>query len=287
MSKRDHGQESDSEKYLRYLVETDPLREQMNLDIVKWLDLPVGSRGLDLGCGGGTQALMLANAVGPEGHVTGFDIRPEFLKYAREVTANKGLSHRVSFEEGDLNRLPFEDATFDWIWSSDCIGYLSPSEEVVRVIRPGGTLNLSFWSSDQLLPGYPILEAHLKATNGGIAPFVVGNRPESHHFRTLAKLEALGLTDLKAMTFTTSVFAPLGARMRQAMIDILEMRWPDAESELLEEESELYRRLTDPDSPEFILNLPGYYAFYTYSVFTGRVIRERAAELHLLNGHIG
>jgi demethylmenaquinone methyltransferase/2-methoxy-6-polyprenyl-1,4-benzoquinol methylase len=49
------------------------------------------------------------------------------------------------------------------------------------------------------------------------------------------------------------------------------MRWPDVEPELSKEDVELYRRLTDPDSPGFILNLPDYYGFYTYSVFRGWV----------------
>lgn len=271
MSKDIEYEEPDIDTYLRYLKECDPLREGMTLDIIKWLDLPQGSDGLDVGCGCGTQALMLADAVGPNGHVTGLDIRSEFLDYAREVTERKGMSSRVSFKEGDFNRLPFDDNSFDWLWSSDCIGYESPTQGIVRVIKPGGSLNLSFWSSEQLLPGYPILEAHLKSTSGGIAPFTSQSKPESHAFRLLARLKTLGLTDLKAATFINTVHAPLSAEIRQGITDILEMRWPGVESELSKEDLDLYKRITDPDSPEFILNLPDYYGFFTYSVFRGWV----------------
>jgi len=271
MSDEIEYEEPDIDTYLRYLKETDPLREQLNLEIIEWLELPQASNGLDIGCGGGTQALMLADAVGPNGHVTGLDIRPEFIKYAKTVAQEKGLSERTSFREGDFNRLPFDNNAFDWVWSSDCIGYEPPTQEIVRVIKPGGSLNLSLWSSEQLLPGYPILEAHLKATSGGIAPFTDRSKPQSHPFRTLAKFKALGLTALKAATFINTVHAPLRAVIRQGITDILEMRWPGVEGELSKDDLDLYKRITDPNSPDFILNLPDYYGFFTYSVFRGWV----------------
>jgi len=216
------------------------------------------------------QTLMLADAVGPQGHVTGLDIKPEFLGHAGAATAKKGMTDRISFKEGDFNQLPFADNTFDWIWSSDCIGYAPPTREVTRVIKPGGSLNIAFWSSEQLLPGYPLLELKLKATTAGLAPFAKESKPESHPIRTLNKLVAVGLTDLKVMTFDCSVHAPLSAEIHTAMRDILEMRWPDVEPELSKEDFELYKRLIDPASPDFILNLPDYYGFFTYSVFTGK-----------------
>ncbi|MBT3362836.1 MAG: class I SAM-dependent methyltransferase [Chloroflexi bacterium] len=256
---------------LRYLRETDPLREQLTLNIIKTLDLLSGSNGLDVGCGGGTQALMLANAVGPQGHVTGLDISPELLEYANGFTAKKGLSDRVSFREGNFAKLPFADNTFDWLWSSDCVGPLPTTNEIARVVKPGGSLNIVFWSYEQLLPGYPILEAKLKATSAGLAPFAKGSKPEAHHIRMLSKFKEMGLTELQASTFVETVHAPLSDEMRTAMTDIIEMRWPGVETELSKDDFELFQCLTDPDSPDFVLNMPDYYGFYTYSVFKGKV----------------
>ncbi|MFC1974192.1 class I SAM-dependent methyltransferase [Chloroflexota bacterium] len=271
MSKKYTPPEPDLEAYLRYLKETDPLREQTNLDIIATLNLSIGSIGLDVGCGMGTQALMLAGVVGPQGHVTGLDIRPEFLDYARQVTAQKGMSDRVTFDNGDLNQLPYDNNTFDWVWSSDCIGYIPPTKQVTRVIKPGGSLNIAFWSSEYLLPGYPQLEAKLRMTTVGLAPFSLDSKPEDHHLRSLSKLKAVGLTNLKVMTFNCSVHAPLSPEIYQAMVDIIEMRWPNVEPELSKDDYELYKRLTDPDSSDYILKLPDYYGFYTYSVFRGWV----------------
>jgi demethylmenaquinone methyltransferase/2-methoxy-6-polyprenyl-1,4-benzoquinol methylase len=272
VSDQNSDTQPDTGTYLRYLEETDPLREQTTLDLIAELGLPTSSSGLDVGCGVGTQALMLADAIGPRGRVTGLDIKPEFLKHARAAATAKGMSDRVTFEEGDYRgRLPFDDDAFDWVWSSDCLGYLPLSKELTRVIRPGGSLNILFWSSEQLLPGYPLLEAKLKATSGGLAPFGIESKPETHPLRTLTRLREEGLTGTKVLTFVTSVYAPLSPEIHRAMTDILEMRWPDVEQELSKEDLELYQRLTDPASPDFILNLTDYYGFFTYSVFRGWV----------------
>ena len=64
---------------------------------------------------------MLAEAVTPDGHVTGIDISPEFLIRAREIAKKSGLSELVSFQESDVNKLPFDDDALDWVWSVDSL----------------------------------------------------------------------------------------------------------------------------------------------------------------------
>ena len=161
---------SGTERYIQQLAVFDLLREDVIRDVIRSLQLPPGSHGLDAGCGIGLQTLPLADAVGPAGHVTGLDLRPEFLTYAERVADRAGLSERVSFEQGDVRDLPFEDDTFDWAWSADCVGY-APLEplpllrELTRVVRPGGIVAIAAYSSETLLPGYPLLEANLRATS--------------------------------------------------------------------------------------------------------------------------
>jgi len=171
--------------YARRLVVSEPLIEPVIRSAIQALQLHQGSRGLDAGCGIGLRALLLAEAVGPAGHVTGLDLSPQFLVHAREIAEKAGLSERISFQQGDVNRLPFDDDTFDWAWSANCVGY-QPAEplpmltELTRVVKPGGSVAILVWSSQQLLPGYPLLEARLNATSSGIAPFVKGKRPKLH-----------------------------------------------------------------------------------------------------------
>ena len=89
--------------------------------------------------------------------------------------------------------------------------------------------------------------------------------------RALGWFREAGLEDPTARTFAGEVYAPLSDDFRSALIALFQMRWPGVESELAEEDWAEYRRLCLPESPDFILNLPDYYAFYTYSLFSGTV----------------
>ena len=266
----------DTDSYIRDLIVTNPLRESIMRSAIEALRLPLGSRGLDAGCGIGLQALLLAEAIGPSGHVTGLDVSPEFLDRGRDIIKQAGLSERISFQEGDVAKSPFDDDTFDWVWSSDCVGY-GPWEplplllELARVAKPGGIVALTAWSSEKLLPGYPQLEARLGATSVGLAPFIPGKDPEKHFLRALAWFHEAGFKESRADTFINSVYAPLSADIRHALVALFKMRWPSVESELTATDGAEYQRLCLPQSPDFILNLPDYYAFFTYSMFHGRV----------------
>ena len=263
-------------EYLRKLLVTHPLRERLLRSIIEALGPPPGSRGLDAGCGIGQPASLMAEAVGPSGHVTGIDKESEFISYARRAAEEANLSGRTSFRRANVSSLPFENDAFDWVWSVDCVGYapgnpLPLIEELVRVVKPGGTVALVIWSSQQLLPGHPGLEARLNATSSGIAPFAEGMRPERHYFRAMRWLRETGLQGVTAEAFADSVCAPLGPETREALIALLEMRWMNLGSELSAEDRKEYDRLSDPNSPDFIPDCPDYYAFFVYSLFRGRV----------------
>ena len=191
----------DTDSYLQSLAVTGPLQEPVIRSAIQALDLPPGSIGLDAGCGIGLQAMLLAEAVGPAGHVTGIDLSPEFLVYARSIAEKAGMSEQVSFQEGDVKSLPFNDATFDWAWSANSCG-IAPGEplpllkELARVVKPGGSVIILARSSQQLLPGYPVLEARLNATSSGIAPYARGMRPELHFLRMLGWFRRAGMERL-------------------------------------------------------------------------------------------
>jgi ubiquinone/menaquinone biosynthesis C-methylase UbiE len=267
---------TDTDAYIQRLAVSNPLIEPTVRSAIQALQLPSGSRGLDAGCGIGLQALLLAETVGPYGHVTGLDISPEFLRHASEIVKKADLSGQISFQKGDVNSLPFNDGAFDWAWSSSCVGY-APLEplplvrELARVVKPGGSVAIFAWSSEKLLPGYPLLEARLHATSSGIAPFIKGKRPESHFSRALGWFRDAGLEEPTARTFAGNAYAPLSNEIRCALIALFEMRWPGVEPELTQEDRAEYRRLCLPESPEFILNHPDYYALFTCSMFYGKV----------------
>ncbi|MFC2027377.1 class I SAM-dependent methyltransferase [Chloroflexota bacterium] len=266
----------DTETYMKCLLAVNPVRKSTIRAAIETLQLPSGSIGLDAGCGVGLQCLQLADTVGPEGHVTGIDMTPEFLERGKEMVKDAGFSERISFKEGDVANLPFDDNSFDWVWSSDCVGYgpwepLPLLQELARVVRPGGIVALAAWSSEKLLPGYPVLEARLGTTSVGLAPFVPGNDPQKHFLRALGWFRELGFEEPKAEVFSKSIHTPADDEMRNAMTYLFESRWHEVESELEPEDRMEYQRLCDPESPDFILDHPDYYGFFTYSMFWAKV----------------
>ena len=80
------------------------------------------------------------------------------------------------------------------------------------------------------------------------------------------------MEEVTVRTFAGDVSAPLTGEIRSALAALIEMRWVDVGAELSEEDWTEYQRLCLPESPEFILDLPDYYAFYTYSMFRGLVV---------------
>jgi demethylmenaquinone methyltransferase/2-methoxy-6-polyprenyl-1,4-benzoquinol methylase len=78
------------------------------------------------------------------------------------------------------------------------------------------------------------------------------------------------LKEPKAKVFADSVYAPLNDEVHCALVDLFNMRWPDVSAELSSEDLAEFQRLCLPNSTGFILNLPDYYAFFTYTMFWGK-----------------
>jgi arsenite methyltransferase len=108
--------------------------------------LSPGERVLDLGSGAGTDSLVAAQMVGPNGHVAGIDMTREMLAKARNAAAEMG-ARNVEFIESEAERLPFADASFDVVISNGVID-LVPDKDAVfaelhRVLAPGGRIQIA------------------------------------------------------------------------------------------------------------------------------------------------
>ena len=108
--------------------------------------LQPGERVADLGCGAGTDSLVAAQMVGPEGHVTGIDMTPEMLARARRAAAELGAAN-VDFVEGEIEELQLADRSIDVVISNGVIDLVPDKDrvfaEIARVLRPGGRIQIA------------------------------------------------------------------------------------------------------------------------------------------------
>lgn len=123
-----------------------------------------GKEVADVGCGTGVLSFLVL-AQGPSG-MSCLDMSPLMLEKCREKSRVTGYpADRVSFHEGDVEKLPFEDDAFDVVLSSMVLGMVPNQQaairELARVLRPGGTLALATHGPAHYREG---IEAGLAAT---------------------------------------------------------------------------------------------------------------------------
>lgn len=80
---------------------------------VKWSEVKLGDNALDICCGSGDLALLLAKKVGSTGKVTGLDFASEQLVIAKQRQLAKCPTVAMDWLEGDALALPFGDNQFD------------------------------------------------------------------------------------------------------------------------------------------------------------------------------
>lgn len=97
---------------------------------------------LDVGCGVGHWAQLLAPALPADAQVTGIDRDPLWIEKATERAAAFGTSHRFQYRLSHAQTLPFPDASFDLVTCQTVLIHVADPgaviAEMARVTRPGG-----------------------------------------------------------------------------------------------------------------------------------------------------
>ncbi|BBH17621.1 hypothetical protein Back2_19080 [Nocardioides baekrokdamisoli] len=151
--------------------------------------LPKGSLVLDVPCGGGVALRGVRPGQGL--HYIAADISTAMLEHTGRAAQERGIADQVELREADVENLPFIDATFDVAMSLTGLHCFPDPHlalrEIVRVLKPGGTLILSWMRTDAPLRTYPMF---FVGRRGGL----VGRSASTTE--VVGWLAELGITDI-------------------------------------------------------------------------------------------
>ncbi len=122
----------------------------MNMDLgnlhkkgLEYIDIKPDYKVLDIGCGGGKVAKLLAERA-TKGKVYGLDHSDEMVKLAKKLNNEYIHKDRVEITRGNVSELPFEDETFDLVTVFENIQFwnehVNNVREIKRVLKPGGKI---------------------------------------------------------------------------------------------------------------------------------------------------
>lgn len=113
---------------------------KVSLELAREGDITENTKILDVGCGLGGACRMMADEFGC--NVTGADITQEFIRTARLLSELLGLQEKTHFIQADALNLPFEDESFDVVWTQHAQMNIENKRkfyaEIKRVLRKGG-----------------------------------------------------------------------------------------------------------------------------------------------------
>jgi ubiquinone/menaquinone biosynthesis C-methylase UbiE len=125
--------------------------------IVDRTGLKPGDAILDVGCGPGTDVLHMVDLVGPSGRLVGIDASEVMIAEARRRAERRAAS--VTFDVGDVQALPYADATFDICRGARLLEHLPDPRralaEMARVTRNGGRVAVFDFDWDTLIIDHP------------------------------------------------------------------------------------------------------------------------------------
>lgn len=173
---------------------------------------------LDLATGTADLAIM-ASELRPE-RIVGLDLSAEMLRVGREKVRRRGLQDLIELVEGDAERMPFDDGSFDAILVAFGVRNFGDLDrglgEMSRVLRPGGSAVVLEFSHPTIFPVkqlYAFYSRHILPRVGGAVsgdagayrylPDSVAAFPDGEEM--LARMRSAGFGDLRARRLTFGI----------------------------------------------------------------------------------
>lgn len=127
--------------------------------ILEWSKLESAKNLLDVGCGVGGSTNYLASKYYAD--ATGITLSPFQASRARSRARAAGLERHVKFEVADALSMPFQDNSFDLVWSLESAEHIPDKKqflaECVRVLKPEGRLIVATWCHRDHAEGHDLL----------------------------------------------------------------------------------------------------------------------------------
>jgi SAM-dependent methyltransferase len=137
--------------------------------LVRFAGIKKGDEVLDVACGTGPTSVTAART---GARVRALDLSPDLLEQARHNASTAEVD--IDFKEGDVEALPYADASFDVVMSQ--FGHMFAPRpdvalrEMLRVLRPGGRIAFSTWPPDQFVARLFALTARYVPPPAGVEP---------------------------------------------------------------------------------------------------------------------
>ncbi|HKP47368.1 MAG TPA: class I SAM-dependent methyltransferase [Pyrinomonadaceae bacterium] len=160
--------------------------------LIETAGIEEGQSVLDIGGGAGEPSLTIAKKVGPSGRVAFTDPVAGMVESTKAEAHRRDLSN-IDFHQTSAERLPFADNTFDAAVSRLSAMFFTDIDvalrEVLRVVKPGGSLAFLVWASREFNPFFSVITEVLNQ-------FVPAdeedeNAPGAFRFATPGKLAAV------------------------------------------------------------------------------------------------
>jgi SAM-dependent methyltransferase len=179
--------------------------------LVDYLAPHPGESVLEVGCGAGSLARLLARRLGDDNAITAADLNPFLLREARPLAQAEGLGGRIRFVEGNAERLPFDNESFDCVYSVTVLEECDADRaiaEMLRVTRPGGRIGIAVRALD--LPQWWNLDlpegvrAKVTAPPQSVGPKGVADKS------LYPRMRQAGIEDLLAYPYLVTLDNPAG-----------------------------------------------------------------------------
>jgi SAM-dependent methyltransferase len=189
-------------------------------EIVRGIDLS-SARVLDIGCGTGGPAIVLAKDTGAT--LVCIDVEPQIIEKAVRLADQAGVAGKIDFQLVEPGPLPFQDASFECVFSKDALIHFSDKtaiyKDILRVLKPGGRFAASDWLSGAGASQDPAFQEYLKLAH---LSFAMATAQETAQVMRDAGFVQVETQDRNAWyaDLATQEFAAIQGPLREQIIEV-------------------------------------------------------------------